>query len=479
MNRTIAKRTATVVAALILLAGTGSIGYLIARRSAPTAPGGTVTTPQAPGRQVLYWYDPMTPQQHFNHPGLSPMGMQMVPKYADEGGAGHPDVVRIAPAEVQNLGMRTAVVKVAPLADTIDVPGTVAWDPQLAVTVSARTNVTLAKLYVRAPFTRVKAGQPLAEVLAPEWSAAAAEYFALANARSPEGRALRTAARDRLHALGMDDATIRGLRAGGGTITLRAPVDGVASALDVKEGQQVGAGMPIMSINGLDKVWVEAAIPQAQSGGIAAGAPITATVSALPDETFRGEVAALLPDVDAATRTQRARIVLDNPQHDLAPGMFADLHIEGAASAAHPLVPDEAIIADGVDTRVIEALGDGRFRPVRVRTGRSARGLTTVLAGLHGGERVVISGQFLIDSEASLSGALSRMATGDEGVPAAQSSGAQPDTMPGMHGPVAPASDGYGASAPPPAAPIPAPVGSDVMPGMPMPASSGSAGSRP
>jgi len=432
MNRTIAKRFMVAVAALVLLVVAGGIGYLIARQSAPTASSSTTAASPSSGKKVLYWYDPMVPQQHFDHPGTSPMGMQMVPKYADEGRAENPNVVRVSPAEVQNLGMRTAEVKVGRLSDTVQVPGTVAWDQQLAVTVSARTNVTLEKLYVRASFTEVKAGQPLAEVLAPEWSAAAAEYFALANAKSAEGRALRKAARERLHALGMDDATIRGLRAGGGTITLRAPIDGVISKLDVQEGQQVGAGMPIMSLNGLDKVWVDAAIPQAQSGGIAAGTPITATVSALPDETFHGEVEALLPDVTEATRTQRARIVLDNPKHDLVPGMFADLRIQGAANASRPLVPDEAIISDGVNTRVIEALGDGQFKPVPVQIGRSANGMTAVLAGLHGGERIVTSGQFLIDSEASLSGALTRMQAGHSARPASGSSSATPNPMPGM-----------------------------------------------
>ena len=442
MNRTIAKRFMATVAVLVLLVVAGGIGYLIARQSAPTASSSTAATSPSPGKKVLYWYDPMVPQQHFDHPGTSPMGMQMVPKYADEGRAGNPNVVRVSPAEVQNLGMRTATVKVGQLSDTIHVPGTVAWDQQLAVTVSARTNITLEKLYVRAPFTQVKAGQPLAEVLAPEWSAAAAEYFALANAKSAEGRALRQAARERLHALGMDDATIRGLRAGGGTITLRAPIDGVISKLDVQEGQQVGAGMPIMSLNGLDKVWVDAAIPQTQSGGIAAGTPITAMVSALPDETFLGEVEALLPDVDAATRTQRARIVLDNPKHDLAPGMFADLRIQSTASAPHPLVPTEAIIADGVDTRVIEALGDGQFKPVLVQTGRSANGMTAVLSGLHGGERIVTSGQFLIDSEASLSGVLSRMEASNASPPAGESSSAKPNAMPGMKMPASSSSAG-------------------------------------
>ena len=445
MNRTTANRVGVAIAALVLLVVAGAIGYFIARQSAPTASSGTATTSPSSGKKVLYWYDPMTPQQHFDHPGVSPMGMKLEPKYAEAGGAGNPNVVRIDPAEVQNLGMRTAVVKVAPLSDAVNVPGTVEWDQQLAVTVSARTNITLEKLYVRAPFTAVKAGQPLAEVLAPEWSAAAAEYFALANAKSAEGRALRKAARERLHALGMDDATIRGLRAGGGTIILRAPIDGVVGRLDTQEGQQVGTGMPIMSINGLDKVWVDAAIPQAQAGGIATGTPIVATVTALPGETFHGTVEALLPEVSAATRTQRARIVLDNPRHDLAPGMFADLRIQGAASAPLPLVPTEAVIADGTDTRVIEALGNGEFKPVRVRTGRSSGDVTVILAGLHGGERIVTSGQFLIDSEASLSGALTRMQAGNTGEPPVSgSSSAKPNSMPGMPMPASSSSAGHG-----------------------------------
>jgi Cu(I)/Ag(I) efflux system membrane fusion protein len=453
MNRTLAKRVGAAVAALVLLVVAGAIGYFVARQSTPTASRATTATSQSSGKKVLYWYDPMTPQQHFDHPGLSPMGMQMVPKYANESEAGDQNVVRISPAEVQNLGMRTAQVKVAPLADTVNVPGTVAWDQNLAVSVSARTGATIDKLYVRAPFTPVKAGQPLAEILTPQWSAAAAEFFALSNAKSAEGRTLRAAARARLHALGMDDATIRGLREGHGAITLRAPIDGVVSALDVKEGQQVGEGMPIMSINGLDKVWVDAAIPQAQSDGISAGTPIAATISALPGETFHGEVEAMLPDVDPATRTRRARIVLDNPRHALAPGMFAEVHVAGAGSAPHPLVPTEAIIADGVNTRVIEALDDGRFRPVRVETGRSADGMTAILDGLQGGERVVTSGQFLIDSEASLSGALQRMDTGQQGPHAPESSsppGIPPEkgnqAMPGMDmPPPVPTSSGHGA----------------------------------
>lgn len=402
------KRLWFVLLAVLALVVAGGVGYLVARHLAPASAPPVAATPA--GQKVLYWYDPMVPEQHFDRPGKSPfMDMQLLPKYADAGNTGDHDVVRVSPAAMQNLGMRTAPVKVAALAATVQVPGTVTWDPRLAVTVSARTSATLEKLYVRAPFTAVKAGQPLAEILAPQWRAAADEYFALADATSAEGRALRTVARARLHALGMDAATVRGLRASGGTITLRAPVDGVVSQLDVQEGQQVGEGAPIMRINGLGTVWIEAAIPQAQSAGIGAGTPITATVSALPGKIFHGEVQALLPEVDAATRSQRARIVLDNPGRALAPGMFAQVRIDGAVGAPQPLVPTDAIVAEGVDTRVIVVLDDGQFRPVRVRTGRSADGQTEILAGLQGGERIVTSGQFLLDSEASLSGALERL----------------------------------------------------------------------
>ncbi|HET8554670.1 MAG TPA: efflux RND transporter periplasmic adaptor subunit [Rhodanobacteraceae bacterium] len=451
MNRTIMKRVAATLAIVILLAVAGAIGYVIARQA--TAPAPATAKAESSQRKVLYWYDPMKPQQHFDHPGLSPMGMQMVPKYASGDGTAK-NIVRIDPAEVQNLGMRTAVVKIGRLSDTVQVPGSVAWDQRLATTISARTNATIEKLYVRAPYTTVKAGQPLAEILAPQWSAAAAEYFALKDAQSATGKALRAAALERLRALGMDKATIRGLHAGSDTITLRAPIDGVVRQLDVKEGQQVGKGAPIMRINGLDKVWINAAIPQAQVADIAAGTPITATVSALPNEVFHGKVATLLPDVDAATRTQRARIVLDNPGHQLAPGMFVDLRMAGTPGAPHPLVPTAAIIADGTHTRVIEALGDGRYKPLRVQTGRSSGGMTAIVSGLHGGERIVTSGQFLIDSEASLSGALERLNAGHEMT--------------------------SGEVEPSPPAPLPKREGSKAMSGMsmPMPSSSSSGGGK-
>ena len=394
-------------AATLLLIGLGA-GYFGSRPSGEIAES-AMSTGEA-DRKAMYWYDPMKPDQHFDQPGKSPfMDMQLVPKYP-EGDGMAAGSVRIDPAMVQNLGMRTATVAVGSLARNLRVPATIGWDLRQATVVSARADSVIDKLYVRAPFERVKAGQPLAELIAPEWNAAAQEYRALGAATSSDARALQSAARERLRALGMDESQIRDAGRDGARIVVRAPTDGVVSTLDAREGQRVSTGMPIMTINGLRTVWLDAAIPQAQSGGIVAGTPVQATVSARPGETFRGRVEALLPDLDAMTRTQHARIVLDNPQEMLAPGMFAELQLQSGGGQRTPLVPDEAVIATGTSTRVIIAESDGRFRPVAVRTGLSADGQTEILAGLRGGERVVVSGQFLIDSEASLSGALGRMA---------------------------------------------------------------------
>ncbi|HEV2607021.1 MAG TPA: efflux RND transporter periplasmic adaptor subunit, partial [Xanthomonadaceae bacterium] len=236
-------RTAITAAVAISLGVALGAGYWLGSRHAPTV----VATPVATdAKRPMYWYDPMKPDTHFDKPGKSPfMDMQLVPKYADAEAAGS---VRVDAATTQNLGMRTALVETGVITRGAHVPGTIVWDLREARVVSARADGVIERLYVRAPFERVKAAQPLAELIAPEWNAAAQEYLALGHAHSADARELRVAAGERLHALGMDDAQIRGLGRGGSRIVLRAPSDGVVSTLDVREGQRVNAGMPIMTI---------------------------------------------------------------------------------------------------------------------------------------------------------------------------------------------------------------------------------------
>lgn len=422
MKRALITSAAISIAVLLLV-----IGYLGGRHTLSSSMPSVATAPATQGKKVLYWYDTMVPQQHFDRPGLSPMGMQMVPKYADEGS--DPNIVRIDPTTVQNLGLRTASVERRVLASVSQVPGTVTWDLRQATTVSARVDGVISELYVRAPYTAVTAGEPLATMLAPEWDIALAEYSALQQAQSSDAKALRAAARQRLDVMGLTSADIRSAHRGSsGGITLHALASGVVTALDVQEGQRVNAGQTLMTVNGLSTVWVEAALPQAIAGTVRHGTPVTVMVDALPGREFHGTLETLLPDIDVMTRTQRARIVLDNADGALSPGMFASIRIAPANEEAVPVIPSDALITSSSEARVIVVEGSGHFRPVSVRTGRSSEGYTEILSGLQGNEKVVVSGQFLIDSEASLSGALDRLDTHSSQPASAASAG-----MSGMH----------------------------------------------
>jgi Cu(I)/Ag(I) efflux system membrane fusion protein len=398
-----AVRPALIAAGLaLLISGLGFVYWWGQSHTQPAAPAPAKSTPNK--EKILYWYDPMVPQEHYPGPGKSSMNMTLIPKYANDGRAG--DGMSIAPGVRQNLGIRTVVAKRGTLASTLHVPGTITWDQRQERVVSARVDAIVERLYVRAPFEPVRAGQPLASVIAPAWSTALAEADALDGAQSAPARALRSASRARLHALGMPAGSDAGR---GGTITLNAPISGVVSEIAAREGQSAPAGTLLFRINGDATVWVDAAIPQAGIAGVRSGTPVTVTVDALPGQEFTGRVEAVLPQIDPANRTQRARIVLDNHDGALAPGMFAQIELNPVGGSEYPLVPSDAVISPGDQARVITLGNDGTFRPVAVRVGRSGGGMTEILTGLTGGERVVASGQFLIDSEANLSGALDRL----------------------------------------------------------------------
>lgn len=398
-------RGVAIAAVSLALVAVLGLGYWWGRSSEEVAPANSSTA--SAERKALYWYDPMVPDQHFDKPGKSPfMDMQLVPKYADEATEGG---VAIAPGVRQNLGIRTVVVKRGQLATAVRVPGTIGWDLRQERIVSARVDAIVERLHVRAPFEPVRAGQPLASIIAPSWNTAIAEARALGGARSAAARELQSAAHERLRALGLPAGSGAGQ---GGRLTLTSPVTGVVSEIGVREGQSAPTGTLLFRVNGTQTVWLEAAIPQMGIVGIATGTPVEAVVDAFPGETFHGRVETLLPQVDMSSRTQRARIVLDNPEGLLAPGMFAQITLQPTARTERPLVPTDALIGAGAQARVIVLGTDDTFRPVRVQIGRSSDGMTEILAGLKGGERVVASGQFLIDSEANLSGALGRLDAG-------------------------------------------------------------------
>jgi len=406
-----------ILAGLLGLAiGIAATWFLLHRAtgSTPLAPSSSSTPAE---RKVLYWYDPMLPQQRFDKPGKSPtMDMALVPKYADEAGDGA-GVVSIDPSQVQNLGLRTARAERGGLGATVRATGAVAFDERAVAVVQARVAGIVESLDVRAPLTAVKQGQALLTLLAPDWTGAQEEYLSLRRSSGPGLEELRAAARQRLLLLGMSEAQIRAVEQSGRAqtrIVVTAPRAGVIGELSVREGATVMAGTPLLRINGLDTVWINAAIPEAQIGRVTESSPVEARLPAFPGERFAGRIESLLPDVDAATRTQLARIVLENPGHRLSPGMFAQVDIAASPGGVPGvLVPTDAVIATGTRQIVIVDSGQGKFRAQEVRIGDEANGKTQILDGIGDGETVVLSGQFLIDSEASLSGTLARLQAGD------------------------------------------------------------------
>jgi Cu(I)/Ag(I) efflux system membrane fusion protein len=400
-------RNQNLLVATGLIAALGGIGlgfWWGTSRHADTAP----TTAPAPASEkaVLYWYDPMVPDQHFDQPGKSPfMDMQLVPKYASEAAAS--TGVRIDPGVRQNLGLRTAVVDTGSFAASVRAPGTVGWNLREERIVSVPVEAVVERLFARTPFAAVTAGEPLVRLRAPAWSAALAEAQALAGGSTASARGLAPAARQRLRALGLPE----GARTdGSGGVVLTAPQGGIVSEIAVREGESVAAGTTLLRINGTRTVWVEAAVPATAGTALAVGTPVQVTVDSRLGEVLTGVVEAWLPQLDPSTRSQRARIVLDNPDGALVAGQFVQVVLQSETARVTPWVPSSAVIADGTQTRVIVQDEAGAFRPVIVRTGNSNDGKTEILAGLSGGERVVVSGQFLIDSEANLSGALERLA---------------------------------------------------------------------
>ncbi len=387
--------------ALLLAAG----GYYAGQRHASHE-----AVPAAAERKVLYWYDPMVPGQRFDKPGRSPfMDMDLVPRYADEEDA--PAGVGISAAQQQNLGMKTARAELRQLVSPFTAFATIAADERSVTVLSAPAAGVVTKLYVRAPFQQVQAGEALAQLWIPQWTQAQQEYLAV---RALGDVALSAAARERLKLQFMPEEAIRALERSGKpqtSLILRAQHAGYVAKLDVREGAQVAAMTALFEIARLDPVWLVVDYPQAQAQALSVGSEMVATSESFPGMRFHGRVSELLPQMDTATRTLKARIVVDNPQQQLKPGMFLTVsRAQSAAGAPVLAVPEEAVIDTGSSKRLLLASGKGYFQPVNVETGLTAQGWTEIRSGVQEGDEVVTSGQFLIDSEASLRSVLPEVA---------------------------------------------------------------------
>ncbi|MDE8754983.1 efflux RND transporter periplasmic adaptor subunit [Pectobacterium polaris] len=378
----------------------GGVGYLIGKQQTPLSPSAA-----EPERTVLYWYDPMVPDKRFDKPGKSPfMDMELVPRYADEvqddGG------ITVSARQQQNLGVRTARAEMRELADSSTSYGTVTLNERGLHTLVAPSGGIVEKLTVNALQQQVKKGEMLATLWNPTWAAAQREYLAV---RQLDDDMLTQSARQRLALLFMPEVIIRQVERSGkpqDRITITAPEDGYVNKLEVRQGMQLSPAQPLFELASLNPVWVDVDYPEAQAAQLTIGSNISAASSAWPGKTFRGKVSELLPILDSTTRTLKARVVLDNPQQQLKPGMYLTVQLSHSQAQPRLAIPQEALLVSGSQNRVLLSDGSSHFTPRNVTAGASLGDWVEILDGLKAGDNVVISGQFLIDSEASLRSAL-------------------------------------------------------------------------
>ncbi|UYM54411.1 efflux RND transporter periplasmic adaptor subunit [Leclercia adecarboxylata] len=375
------------------------------------------STTEAPAteqhRQVLFWYDPMYPNTRFDKPGKSPfMDMDLVAKYADEEGGETPAPgIRIDPAQTQNLGVKVESVRQGPLQYQRTFPANVSYNEYQFAILQARSAGFIEKVYPLTVGDKVRKGMPLVDMTIPDWVEAQSEYLLL---QETGGTGTQTEGiLERLRLAGMPDEAVRRLissRKIQTRFTLKAPIDGVITAFDLRSGMNIAKDNVVAKIQGMDPVWITASVPESIAWLINDTSQFTFSVPAWPDKTLSVKKWSLLPSVDAATRTLQLRLEVDNPDETLKPGMNAWLKLN-SQSQPMLLIPSTALIDSGDEQRVITVNSEGRFVPKLVEVFHESQGITAIRTGLTEGEKVVSSGLFLIDSEANITGALERMRT--------------------------------------------------------------------
>lgn len=382
-------------------------GYVIgARNSAPTTDETSASvTPEE--KKPLYWVAPMNPSFRSDKPGKSPMGMDMVPVYEESAGSG--DSISINPAVVNNLGVRTSQAKIGPLWRRVEATAYVGFDEDLISYISVRTQGWITRLSVNSEGERIKKNALLFELYSPELVNAQKEYL---QARKRNDSRLIKGSEEKLRALGMIQPEINNLEISGKTtenIRVVAPQDGIIASLNVREGMYVQPNSTIMSLADLSSVWLQAEVFESQAEWVASGQAAKASLDYMPGYEFNGQVDYVYPVLDPKTRTLRVRLRFENPQELLKPNMYAQVSIYGKLQPAALSIPQQALIRAKGKNRVVVSMGDGKFRVQEVLTGMESGESVEILAGIEEGDEVVTSAQFLIDSEASLAGAIQRL----------------------------------------------------------------------
>lgn len=412
MNKSKVMALAFIVALLALVAG-----YFLGRRG--TVPNGNDTS-SATGSagtkaKVLYWKGPMDANFRSDKPGKSPMGMDLVPVYANDNDAGDASDVRISPDVVNNLGVRTALVEQGSLSQQLLAVGYVGYDEDTITSINTRADGWIEKLALKSAGDKVRAGQLLYQLFSPKLATAQREYLtALASGSS----SLIAASGERMRSLGFTAGQIQQLRRTrkvSDRVARHAQSAGVVMSLNVSEGAYVMPATQIMKLADLHTVWVMAEVDGSDAALLHVGQKATAEFDAFPDRKWDGAIDYVYPDLSATTRTVKVRLRVANPDLQLQPNMYARVTIQAQPQSSRITIPTQALIRTGQGQRVIVALGDGRFDVCPVQAGSSSGDRVEILKGLQPGQRVVTSAQFMIDSEANVDAAALRLGAGRAG----------------------------------------------------------------
>ncbi|WP_404974208.1 efflux RND transporter periplasmic adaptor subunit [Vibrio campbellii] len=365
----------------------------------------------ASSNDPLYWVAPMDPNYKRDKPGKSPMGMDLIPVYAEDlsGEKSAPGTITIDPSVENNLGVKTAKVTLEKLSPRIETVGYIAFDESLLWQTNVRVAGWVEKLYINAVGEKVKKGDVLFTLYSPELVKAQEE---LLNAYRTGRNGLVKGATERLVTLGVDRGQIKSITRSGKasqTIEIKAPADGVIASLNVREGGYLSPAQAVISAGPLDNVWVDAEVFERQAHWMKAGSQATMTLDAIPGNEWQGVVDYVYPILDPTTRTLRVRLKFPNPNGELKPNMFANIALQPVTDDAVLTIPKSSVIRSGGMTRVVLAEGDGKYRSARIEVGREAGEQIEVLQGLKQDDKIVTSAHFMLDSESSQSADLSRI----------------------------------------------------------------------
>ncbi|TKF38541.1 efflux RND transporter periplasmic adaptor subunit [Vibrio sp. F13] len=384
--------------------------------------------------EPLYWVAPMDPNYQRDKPGQSPMGMDLIPVYADDvnGGAkDKPGTVFIDSSVENNLGVKTAKVKFEALSPRIETVGYVAFDESTLWQTNVRAAGWVEKLYINAVGEKVNKGDVLFTLYSPELVKAQEE---LISAYKTGRKGLIKGSTERLITLGVDKTQIRSITRKGKasqTIEIKAPADGVIASLNIREGGYLSPAQAVISAGPLGEVWVDAEVFERQAHWISSGSNAVMTLDAIPGKEWLGNVDYVYPILDPKTRTLRVRLKFSNPNGELKPNMFANIALKPISDEAVLTIPRSSVIHSGGMTRVVMSEGSGKYRSARIEVGREAGEKIEVLQGLEQGESIVTSAHFMLDSESSQSADLSRINGVEEEAETVWANGEISDVMQG------------------------------------------------